>query len=58
MDLTAPDDISAPFNFVTGVDVFIPSNLGVPRGLNFRPDTGDIILLGDQNNQRIRCWET
>jgi len=57
-DLTAPDDISAPFNFVTGVSVQLPSNISVPRGLTIRPDTGDWILLADQNNQRIRCWET
>jgi hypothetical protein len=57
-DLTAADDISAPFNFSTGVNIFLPTNLGVPRGLTIRPDTGDWILLGDQNNQRIRCWET
>lgn len=56
MDLTAPDDISAPFNFVTGVDVQLPTNISVSRGLTVRPDTGDIILLADQNNQRIRCW--
>jgi len=56
MDLTAPDDISAPFNLITGPDTDLPSNLQVPRGLNIRADTGDIILLGDQNNQRIRCW--
>jgi len=55
-DLTAPDDISAPFNFVTGVSTNLPSNLGIARGMNIRPDTGDIILLADQNNQRIRCW--
>jgi hypothetical protein len=57
-DLTAPDDISAPFNFVTGVSVNLPSNLGVARGLTIRGDNGDWILLADQNNQRIRCWET
>lgn len=57
-DLTAPDDISALFNFTTGANIFLPTNLGVPRGLTIRPDTGDWILLGDQNNQRIRCWET
>ncbi len=57
-DLTAPDDISAPFNFVTGVSIFLPTNLGVPRGLTIRGDGGDWILLGDQNTQRIRCWET
>lgn len=55
-DLTAPDDISAPFNFVTGVSTNLPTNLGVARGLTIRGDTGDIILLADQNNQRIRCW--
>jgi len=57
-DLTAPDDISAPFNFKTGVSVNIPTNLQVARGLTIRGDTGDWILLADQNNQRIRCWET
>lgn len=57
-DLTAPDDISAPFNFTTGVSEDLPSNLSVARGLTIRPDTGDWIMLGDQNNQRIRCWET
>ncbi len=57
-DLTAPDDISAPFNFVTGVSTNLPTNMSVARGLNFRPDTGDLILLCDQNTQRIRCWET
>lgn len=56
LDLTAPDDISAPFNYVTGPDTDLPSNLQVPRGMNIRADTGDIILLGDQNAQRIRCW--
>lgn len=56
MDLTAPDDISAPFNHVTGPDTDLPSNLQVARGLTIRPDTGDIIMLADQNNQRIRCW--
>jgi hypothetical protein len=57
-DLTAPDDISAPFNFVTGVSVNLPTNLGVARGLTIRPDNGDWILLADQNNQRLRVWET
>ena len=57
-DLTAADDISAPFNFTTGVSVNLPTNLLVPRGLTVRPDTGDIILLADQNIQNIRCWET
>jgi hypothetical protein len=56
IDLTAPDDISAPFNFSTGVSTDIPTNLQVARGLTIRPDTGDLILLADQNNQRIRCW--
>lgn len=56
-DLTAPDDISAPFNFVTGVSSNLPTNIQVARGLTIRPDNGDFILLADQNNQRIRSWE-
>lgn len=57
-DLTAADDISAPFNFVLGVTTNLPTNLGVARGLTIRGDNGDWILLADQNNQNIRCWET
>lgn len=57
-DLTARDDISAPFNFSTGVSVDLPTNLQVARGLNIRPGNNDFILLADQNNLRIRCWET
>lgn len=55
-ELTAVDDISAPFGSVSGPSTNLPSNLQVARGMNIRPDTGDIILLADQNNQRIRCW--
>lgn len=56
IDLTAPDDISAPFNFVTGVSTNLPTNLGVPRGLTIRPDNANIVLWADQNNQRTREW--
>ena len=56
--LTAPFDFSAPFNFTTGVDHDVPTNMGIARGMNYRPDTGDIILLADQNSFLIRCWET
>ncbi len=59
-DLTGPDDISAPFNFQTGVNInALPegiNNLGIARGMNIRPDTGDLIYFGDQNNYRVRCW--
>ena len=55
-DLTAPDDISAPSNFQTGPDSNLPTNMAVARGMNYRPDNGDIFLLADQNNQQIRCW--
>jgi len=59
-DLTAPDDISAPFNFQTGPNInALPegvNHLGISRGLNVRPDTGDLVMFGDQNNYRVRCW--
>lgn len=56
VDLTAPDDISAPFNIVTGVSTNLPSNLQVARGMAIRPDNGDIILMQDQNAQQTRVW--
>lgn len=59
-DLAGPDDISTVSNFQTGVNInALPegvNNLGIPRGLNIRPDTGDLAMFGDQNNYRVRCW--
>lgn len=55
-DLTAPFDFSAPFNFTTGPDINLPTNFGIARGINYRADTGDILMEQDQNTARIRCW--
>jgi len=54
--LTVPYDLSTAFGFATGVDVNLPTNLGIPRGLVYRHDTGDIFLEQDQSTQHARCW--
>jgi len=55
-DLTAPYDISAPFNFKTGVSVILPTPLQIPRGLFYRPDNGEILLARDQSSQNVRSF--
>jgi hypothetical protein len=56
-DLSAPYDISAPSNFTLGVSSILPTPLQIPRGMLYRPDTGDIFLERDQSSQNVRCWE-
>jgi DNA-binding beta-propeller fold protein YncE len=55
--LTAPWDISAPFNFQTGVSLYLPTTLANARGALYRWDTGDIFWERDQSTQNVRCWE-
>jgi len=55
-NLTAPYDISAPFNFQTGISVILPTPLQVPRGLYVRPDNGNILLERDQSSQNVRSF--
>lgn len=56
-DLTAPGDISAPFNFVTGVNVNLPTTLSIARGLRYRPDNGNILIEQDQTvTQQVRIF--
>lgn len=56
-ELTAPYDLSAPFNFSVGVSVILPTPLQIPRGLIYRPDNGDLLAERDQSSQNVRCWE-
>lgn len=56
-DLAAPFSISpAPSNLSTGPSMNLPTTGGVWRGLNLRPDTGELLAEGDQNTYRNRSW--
>lgn len=55
-DLSAPYDISAPSNFIVGINVNLPTTLSIPRGLFVRPDNGNIIIEQDQNSQQVRTF--
>jgi hypothetical protein len=52
-DLSTPFDITTQSNFQTGPSVNIV--VGIPRGLNYRDDNGDIFVEGDQNALRA-AW--
>ncbi len=58
-DLSSAFSVSpAPSNHNVGVAVDLPTNMQVARGMNIRPDTGELFAEGDQNAFRLRSWVT
>jgi len=56
-DLSPAFDITSASNFQTGPSI-LTGSLGIPRGLNYRDDNGDIFTEGDQNQQRLAWFRT
>jgi len=54
--LTTPFDIDTAGSFVQGSSVGSAANMGIPRGLFFRPDNGDLHLTQDQNTQNMKVF--
>ena len=54
-DLSPAFDITSAGNFQTGPTVAAAS-LSIPKGLNVRPDNGDIYIAGDQGVDRRMAW--
>ena len=56
-DLGTAFDVTTASNFQTGPTV-LAGDLGIPRGLFYRPDNGDIFVEGDQNQRRVAWFRT
>ena len=56
-DLSVAFDITTMANYTTGPSI-LAGSLGIPRGLNYRADNGDIFVEGDQNQRRVAWFRT